>query len=157
MATKKTTRKAAKKTPKKSRTATGGKQSPRPSESGGEVDTYMRGLDHPLKAQLQSLRGLILGASPAIVEGIKWNAPSFRTTDWFATTNVHGKGSLRLILHTGVKSKQSTAGGMKVADPAGLLKWLATDRALVTFNSASEFEARRGDLESIIRAWICYL
>lgn len=127
------------------------------SGAGGEVDAFMRALDHPLKAQLESLRGLILGIDPAIVEGIKWNAPSFRTSDWFATTNVHGKGSLRLILHTGAKTKASAADGLTINDPAGILKWLAKDRALVTFNSVSEFEARRAALEGIVRAWICYL
>ncbi|MEK6703208.1 MAG: DUF1801 domain-containing protein [Planctomycetota bacterium] len=152
-----TRKKAEKKAAMKSSAAPGGKRLPKAAAPGGEVDTFMRALDHPLKPQLESLRRLILGVDPAIVEGIKWNAPSFRTTDWFATTNVHAKGSLRLILHTGAKAKQSAADGMKVADPAGLLKWLAKDRALVTFNSAIEFEARRAALEGIIRAWICYL
>jgi hypothetical protein len=79
----------------------------------------MRTLKHPLKPSLEALRRLILGVDPTLQDGIKWNAPSFRTTEWFATTNVHGKDCLRLILHTGAKAKESAKTGLKIADPTG--------------------------------------
>ena len=144
------------------------KPAPSPSQSGDSrtdpaVIAFMRDLDHPLKPELEALRQLILGASPAIREGIKWNSPSFRTTDWFATINVCGGGrpprpddppSLRLILHTGAKGKAGATQESKIADPAGLLKWLAKDRCLVTFGDGEELQAKRAALRTIVREWI---
>jgi hypothetical protein len=119
-----------------------------------DVAAYMEKLKHPRKPELQALRQLILGVSPEIREGIKWNAPSFRTADWFATTNVHAKDRLRLILHRGAKVKDNSTGRPRIPDPQGLLQWLATDRALVTLGDADDFRAKRAALQAIVRAWV---
>jgi len=119
-----------------------------------ELEAYMRALDHPLKPALALVRRLILGVSPSIREGIKWNSPSFRTTDWFATINVHGKDGLRLILHMGAKPKASAKTGLKIADPSGQLKWLAKDRCLVTLGDEADVITRKRALQAIVRAWI---
>lgn len=139
----------------------------RSEQSGGqtdaEVSAYIAKLKHPLGGELESLRRLILAVSPAIREGIKWNSPSFRTTEWFATINVHGGGrpprpadppTLRLILHRGAKVKDDSTRGMPIADPAGLLDWLATDRCLVTFGGGKELQDKRAALQAIVRGWI---
>ncbi len=117
------------------------------------VDDFMRELKHPLKKVVEIVRQLILGVSPAIQEGIKWNAPSFRTTDYFATLNLRD-GRVWLILHTGAKVKASATKGLKIADPRGLLKWLAKDRCVVMFDDGQDFEVKRKALQSIIRQWI---
>lgn len=118
------------------------------------VNAFLAALDHPRKQELEALRQLILDISPEIREGIKWNSPSFRTTDYFATINVHAEDQLRLILHRGAKVKDSATTGVKIADPAGLLKWLAKDRCLVTLSDAQDFQAKRAALQSIVRDWI---
>lgn len=118
------------------------------------VDAFMRQLKHPLKRELEKLRQFFLGISPKVHEEFKWNSPSFRTTDHFATINVHGKDSLRLILHTGAKKKANAIHGLQIADPTGLLKWLAKDRCLVMFDSAQDLEAKRATLRAIVREWI---
>jgi hypothetical protein len=117
---------------------------------------FLRDLDHPLKKEIEAVRRLILGASTEIHEGIKWNSPSFRTTDYFATLNLRGVGNdarVWLILHTGAKAKGLTLQGA-IADPAGLLKWLAKDRALVTFADAKEVKAKQKSLKGVEREWI---
>ena len=88
-----------------------------------------------------------------IREGIKWNSPSFRTTDYFATLNLR-EDRVWLILHTGAKVKANAKTGIPIADPSGLLKWLAKDRALVTFESAKDIQSKRVALVSIVREWI---
>ena len=107
------------------------KKSPKStSQTDQAVDEFLRDLDHPLKKEIESVRQIILGVSPDIREGIKWNSPSFRTTEWFATLNLRAKdGQERvwLILHLGAKVKDN-AKGMKIADPTGLLQWLGKDR-----------------------------
>jgi hypothetical protein len=55
------------------------------------VAAFLRGLEHPLKQELEAVRRLILAASPTIHEGIKWNAPSFRTDEYFATMNLRAR------------------------------------------------------------------
>ena len=117
---------------------------------------FLRDLDHPLKKEIESLRKIILAASPTIREGIKWNAPSFRTTDYFATLNLRGKGNdarVWLILHTGAKAKGLTLQD-QIADPTELLKWLAKDRALVVFADAKDVKAKKKALEAVVREWV---
>ena len=52
------------------------------------VIDFLDKLEHPLKPEIETIRQIILGVSPTIREGIKWNSPSFRTTDYFATLNL---------------------------------------------------------------------
>ena len=55
----------------------------------GEVDALMAALDHPGKDGIELLRQAILGIDPRIREEVKWNAPSFRLEDHFATFKLH--------------------------------------------------------------------
>jgi hypothetical protein len=41
-----------------------------------------------------------------------------------------------------------------VDDPAGLLKWLAKDRATVEFVDMTDFEAKRDAYRAIVQQWI---
>jgi hypothetical protein len=120
----------------------------------GDVGEFMRELDHPLKRDIETLRRIILNVDPGIGEAIKWNAPSFRTKDFFATVNLRSSDSVQLIFHTGAKVKATAATGINIADPAGLLKWLAKDRCLVTLGVGKDIQARRAAFEDIVREWI---
>ena len=141
----------SKKTPKTQST-------PAPASGDARTDpaviAFLGDLDHPLKAELASLRDIILGASPEIREGIKWNAPSFRTTEYFATFHLRTKDRVRMVLHTGAKVKESATTGLEISDPAGLLEWLAKDRCLVTFSDAKDLQAKKPALEALLREWI---
>jgi hypothetical protein len=44
--------------------------------------------------------------------------------------------------------------GINIADPAGLLKWLANDRCLVTLGAGKDIQARRAAFEAVVREWI---
>ena len=126
------------------------------SQADAGVAAFLAKLDHPLKPCITALRKIILGVSPEIVEEIKWNSPSFRTVDHFATMNLHGKGDstrLLLILHTGAKAKNKVMQGA-IPDPKGLLQWLAQDRAMIAFADAGDLKAKTRPLIAVIRAWI---
>jgi len=129
----------------------------RKSAASSEVDAFMRALSHPRKAEIESVRTLIRGADPTIEEGIKWNAPSFRTTEWFATVNLRAKAGVQVILHLGAKVKAKGWTGMTVADPAGLLEWLGKDRASVVFADAKAIAARKKEFTAIVRQWIAHV
>ena len=132
----------------------------RPAEAAGgaqesaEVAAFLQTLAHPRKAEVQALRALILGVDPSVREAIKWNAPSFHTTEHFATFNLRGKDGVRLVLHTGAKLRETARDGVKVEDPAGLLEWLAPDRCLVTFADAADVRARGPALQALLREWL---
>ncbi|MBP2161828.1 MULTISPECIES: DUF1801 domain-containing protein [Asticcacaulis] len=119
------------------------------------VDDFIVALVSPRKAEIEAVRQIILASHPEISEGIKWNAPSFFYKDWFATFHLRAKSGIQIILHRGAKIK--TAPMREIADPSGLLEWLAPDRATMRFADIDAIEARRGDLSSVIRAWISAL
>jgi hypothetical protein len=119
------------------------------------VETFLASLDHPLKPEILALRQIILGADPSIVEGIKWNVPSFRTSEYFATMHLRAKDSVQVILHLGAKTRDTA--GLAIADPESLLKWLAKDRASATFRDLKDIDARRSAFTQVIRQWITHV
>jgi len=127
-----------------------------PTDGAGEVDAFLAKLQHPLKAELEAARQAILGASAEITEGIKWTAPSFRTTEWFATTHLRSTKELQFIFHLGAKVRKS-APAIALPDPQGLVKWLAKDRCLVTLGGPADAAKNRAALTAIVREWIKYV
>jgi hypothetical protein len=130
---------------------------PTAADTTAAVDAFMAALDHPFKAEIEVLRRAIAAVHPSIAEGIKWNAPSWRTTEYFATTHLRSKAGVGLILHLGAKARALPEGGLQIADPAGLLKWLGKDRAQVEFTSSADLAARLPALQAVIRQWIAHV
>jgi len=116
------------------------------------VESFLATLEHPLKNEIIALRELVMGVDPSISEEIKWNAPSFRTSEHFATMHLRAKDSFQLILHLGARTKRAIPAGA-IADPDGLLEWLGSDRASVGFRRR-DVAARSDALVAIIRQWI---
>ena len=118
------------------------------------VEEFLRTLDHPHKKEIEELRRVLLDADPAIAEGVKWNAPSFRTTEYFATFHLRAKEGIAVILHLGAKVKDNSTADASIADPDGLLQWLAKERAMVTFRGLDDVRAKRAAFTAIVRQWI---
>ncbi|MCC7063993.1 MAG: DUF1801 domain-containing protein [Planctomycetes bacterium] len=118
------------------------------------VSELLLALDHPLASDIEKVRQLILGADPSITEAVKWNAPSFKTTDFFATFNLRSRDRVQLVFHTGAKVKATAKTGIKLEDPAGLLDWRAKDRCLVTLGAGKELTKHRAAFLAIVREWI---
>jgi hypothetical protein len=119
-----------------------------------EVESFLEALEHPAKREILALREAILAADSTIVEEIKWKSPSFRTTQHFATVNLRARQGVGLILHFGAKKNEISARGVAIEDPESLLEWLAKDRAMVSFASASDLRAKRQAFTRLIREWI---
>lgn len=117
-----------------------------------DVDAFLATLQHPLMPEIIALRKIILGVDPRIGEEIKWNAPSFRTTEHFATMHLRAKDQLQLILHFGAKKREVAAAG--IPDPDALLDWLGSDRASVKFTGMDDLRAKHQALGQVIRHWI---
>ena len=118
-----------------------------------DVAAYMEALEHPLKAEIETLRAIILGTDDRIQESVKWNAPSFYIDHHFATFRLHPGGRLQVILHTDAKGKDAP-GEIKVEDPDGLLRKAAPDRYIAAFDSMEDVHSKRAAFSSILKQWI---
>ena len=132
------------------------KKSPalRPTGDSTSVEDFLASLEHPQKPAILALRALILSVDPRVTEGIKWNAPSFRTSDDFATFHLRAKAGVQLVLHFGAAPRRNSAARARIADPAGLLEWKAPDRAVITVRDAEDVAARRAALLAVLRQWV---
>lgn len=113
----------------------------------------MQRLEHPCKAGIERLRAAILGIDPGIEEEIKWNAPSFKIKDHFATFKLHPPKNIQIVLHTGAKPKNPPR-AFALDDPLRLLEWPAVDRCVLTLQSSDQAAQLEQAVVKMIRAWI---
>jgi hypothetical protein len=118
-----------------------------------EVNAFMARLEHPLKAEIETVRAIILGADARIHESIKWNAPSFAVTEYFATFKLRPITTVQVVFHTGAKVK-AIVNDMYIDDPAGLLKWAAKDRCVATFADMHDIASKTAALTVVVKQWI---
>lgn len=117
------------------------------------VDTYLDGLEHSRKSEIEALRRLIVDAVPGLVETIKWNAPSFGPgEDDRITMRLHPGNRLQLILHRGAKAGANDF--FRFEDPDKLLAWAAPDRGVITFADAADLVAKTDALRSVLQRWV---
>jgi hypothetical protein len=123
---------------------------------GDDVETFVAARAHPLTPVLQALRAIVRAAVPAFVEGIKWNAPSYRVppTEDVLTFNLGAPDRVRLILHRGAKAAAKRTSGRLLAEDGGLLEWAANDRAIATFRTLADVKAGKAALTKLVRAWV---
>lgn len=121
------------------------------------VDAFLATLAHPHLAAIHRLRRLITDAHASIAEGIKWNAPSFRTREYFATFHLRQPRGVALILHLGARRRDPLLDGSKIEDPQALLRWLGPNRAMVAFADADQIQARAPAFQTLIRRWIDFI
>jgi hypothetical protein len=118
------------------------------------VDSFLDGLNHPCRREIDALRSVIRGSEPGLQESVKWEAPSFALVDHFATLLLKGDG-VRLVLHRGTKK---VAKPMVPIDVSPLsAKWQAPDRCVVSFSSLADIEAKAPDLVRVLKEWIAQL
>jgi hypothetical protein len=120
-----------------------------------QVANFLNNLTHPLKAEIEEIRKIILDSDKRLTEHIKWNAPSYCINgDDRITFNLAGKGFIRLVFHCGAKVKDNQAKSNLFDDSTGILEWAANDRAIAKFTSMEEIQDRKKDLKKIIRSWL---
>ena len=117
------------------------------------VNQFMTTLTHPMKAEIEAVRTIILNANEQITEHIKWNAPSFCYNGADRVTlNLHAQDRIQLIFHRG--SKVKNAQDFVFEDSNGLLEWLAADRAIVKLCNMDEVLAKKVALAEVVTAWM---
>lgn len=111
------------------------------------VDEYMATLEHPLKAEVQALREIILSVHPGIAEQVKWNAPSFRYTDYIATFNLRATHHVHLIFHNpSIASIKSD-----------ILEGDYRDRRMTYFTDMDDVNAKRDALVQVVAALVALM
>lgn len=121
-----------------------------------DVATFLASCKHARRHELDALRTIVKRAMPKLIEGIKWNAPSFRLPDGddCITCNLSAKDRVRLIFHRGAKVKDGAAAGRLLAAEHAWLEWPADDRAVATFASSADVAAAKPALARLVRAWV---
>lgn len=118
-----------------------------------EIDAFIQAQNHPLQAEIELVRSIILAADPDITEHVKWNAPSFcYHGEDRVTFNLRAKQGVQLVFHRGAKVKASQ--GFEFKDPAGLLEWVAKDRALANFKDAKDVKSKKKALTEVVERWV---
>ena len=112
-----------------------------------KVSAFMAALDHPFKAEIEVLRGIIRTAGPKLGERIKWNGPSYHLGKCdMAAFNLHAKDFVQLVF--------VFPNGTMIADRRGVLEGDYTDRRLAKFQNMADIERKRPALEVIVGEWI---
>jgi len=112
-----------------------------PADNTQAVNEYMAKLDHPLKAEVQAVREIILNVNKAITEQVKWNAPSFSYKgNYVVTFNLHSKDHVLLVFHNPAIIKVES----------DLLEGDYKDRRLVCFKDMRDVETKKTALEKIM-------
>lgn len=126
------------------------------SAPAADVKAWLERLEHPRKREILALREVIRGVDQRVAESIKWNAPSFSTTEHFATFHLRDTAAVQIVFHLGAKARGVGMRG-RIADPLGLLQWRDADRATVGFRTLAEVEARKAALAAIVKQWITFV
>ena len=108
-----------------------------------DVDTWFADQDHPMGAEMQLVRAIIMGVDDRVEETIKWKTPTFMFKGNIASFSP-AKKLVSLMFHRG-------------SEIPGRHPGLEGDGQLVRtmrFRTTEEIEARRGELEAVIRSWI---
>src|SRR5688572_23560764 len=63
------------------------------------VKEFMEKLEHPLKAEIEAVRSIILKSNKKLSERIKWNAPSYYYKEDLVTFNPRATQHVHLVFH----------------------------------------------------------
>ncbi len=119
-----------------------------------EVTAFLDGQSHPLRDNIEILRGIILESNPEISENIKWNGPNYCFEDKDRITmRIHPPKQLQLIFHRGAQKVKQPAERL-IEDASGLLEWKENDRAVATFKNIEAINTEKENLQKIVNKWI---
>lgn len=117
------------------------------------VNEFMKNTEHPCKEGIETLRDVIKSSNENIVEEIKWNAPSYKLENHFATFKLFPPKNIQIVLHTDAKVKENPK-QFHLDDPYQIIKWAAPDRCVITIKSNEEAIKLKNEVSNIIKSWI---
>ena len=119
-----------------------------------DVTKFLDELNHPLRAEIEELRQIILNSINGLTENVKWNGPNYCFEEQDRVTmRIQPPKQIQLIFHRGAKKIIQPKDNL-IDDKSGLLIWKENDRALVTFKNSDEIKKAESNLVKIINSWI---
>src|SRR5688572_4046561 len=108
------------------------------------VDAYLKKKNHPMNAEIQRVRDIILATNKDIEETIKWSSPTFMYKGNMASYFMNAKKHVSLMFHKGALIK----------DKSGLLEGEGKEGRVAKFESMAAIEKRKKDLQAVVKGWI---
>ena len=109
-----------------------------------QVDEFMAKLDHPLKAELQRVRDIILAADDRMTEVIKWGGPTFMYKGNLATLTPRTRRFVNLFFQTGAV----------IPNGHGILEGDGKEVRVARFEDMKDIDKKEKGLKAVVREWI---
>ena len=109
-----------------------------------EVDQFFQSLTHPLKAEMEMTREIIMAASPVLTETVKWGGPSFEYGETLATFSPRVKDCVALVFHD----------GEPFLDRFPFLEAGPKGKAYAKFRSMEDVERHRAELSALVATFV---
>ncbi|MBZ0288337.1 MAG: DUF1801 domain-containing protein, partial [Anaerolineae bacterium] len=109
-----------------------------------QVDDFMAKLDHPLKAEMQRVREIILEADARMTEVVKWGGPTFMYKGNLATLTPRSKRFVNLFFQTGAT----------IPDGHGILEGDANEVRVAHFHNMQDIDEKEAALKAVVQEWI---
>lgn len=121
------------------------------------VNSWMAGLEHPLKDVAEAVRKAILETDASIGEHVKWNSPAFFYSGKMAEFNAKEYKRDLIVFHLRKKDQVLLVfpTGAIIPDGTGLLEGdYADGRRMVTFTGIEDFTVKKDNLQKVIQVWL---
>ena len=100
--------------------------------------------DNPMRDVVQRVRQILLQSDDRLTECVKWQTPTFVYEGYLASFYPKSQSVATLMFHA----------GRRIPGKFPHLEGAGNEALVMRIVSTSEAEERRGELESIVAAWI---
>lgn len=109
-----------------------------------KVDEFLIKKDHPLTAEIQRVREIILETDDRIGETVKWSSPTFIYKGNMASFFMNAKRFVSLMFHYGAYMEGRHS----------LLEGEGKQGRTARFENMEDIEAKKEALQAVVRDWI---
>ena len=109
-----------------------------------KVDTFLSEKNHPMTAEIQEVREIILSTDERIEETIKWSSPTFVYKGNMASFFMNAKKFVSLMFHYGAYIQVDN----------GLLIGDAKQGRSARFENLEDIKDKKEALQEVVREWI---
>ena len=109
-----------------------------------KVDEYLKKKAHPMNAEIQRVREIIMQTSELVEEDIKWAVPTFMYKGNIASFFMNAKKHVSLMFHYGAS----------LPDKKGLLEGDGAVGRVAKFTDMKDIEKKKAALQSLVKEWI---
>jgi hypothetical protein len=119
-----------------------------------DVSIFLDELKHPLRAEIEMVRNIILNSNNQLTENIKWNAPNYVINgNDRVTLKINPPKNILIILHCGAKS-ETTPTKKIINHNCKALSWKGNDRAIITLKNKQDIITYQNDIVQIVNLWL---